>query len=256
MRGVAMPCGASEGEGSRRQRRKTAAERRAQRLRAEGRAAIRWLGAFLEIQRHRGGELPHRVEGLVGLLARFGAPRPGGGGSGDGLQADAGVAVAETDGGKTVVDEDYSAGHGLTGAVVSAEAVVQGSEALAALEGTVLAMEDVGVEPTGGEQQVEAVVPAAGSRVRLRGLVARRELNGRRGVVCGDRLESGRFVVVLDEVRGGGRLAEVAKEKEQVRILGANLELLGTLFPGLLDPSAGGAQVPDPMAGWRAQAVG
>ena len=172
-----------------RSRRRTAAGRRAQRKRAEGRVAMRLMACFQEVLRHRGGQLTMLGAALSQALKELEAPAP--------------------------VSRSDAAERAPASSTDAAECVMQVDE------GTGL---DAQPASSGGVAGVGRTEPLSeGTVVRIVGLQKRWELNSRTGRLLGPREFDGRVPVLVQELLLGGVV--IAKE-ERVRVKVDNIMVL------------------------------
>ena len=179
-----------------RSRRRTAAGRRAQRKRAEGRVAMRLMACFQEVLRHRGGQLTMLGAALSQALKEIEAPAPV-------SRSDAAerAPASSTDAAECVMQVDEGSG---------LDAQPASSGGVAGCDG------DLFTEEAGKSCLL--------SRCRReRGLQKRWELNSRTGRLLGPREFDGRVPVLVQELLLGGVV--IAKE-ERVRVKVDNIMVL------------------------------
>ena len=184
-----------------RSRRRTAAGRRAQRKRAEGRVAMRLMACFQEVLRHRGGQLTMLGAALSQALKELEAPAPV-------SRSDAAerAPASSTDAAECVMQVDEGTG---------LDAQPASSGGVAGCDG------DLFTEEAGEELPSEPL--SEGTVVRIVGLQKRWELNSRTGRLLGPREFDRRVPVLVQELLLGGVV--IAKE-ERVRLKVDNIMVL------------------------------
>ena len=175
-----------------RSRRRTAAGRRAQRKRAEGRVAMRLMACFQEVLRHRGGQLTMLGAALSQALKELESPAPV-----SRSDATERAPASSTDAAECVMQVDEGTG-------LDAQPASSG--------GVAGAREELPSEPL-----------SEGTVVRIVGLQKRWELNSRTGRLLGPREFDGRVPVLVQELLLGGVV--IAKE-ERVRVKVDNIMVL------------------------------